>query len=115
MYFDKKLAEDNGIEDIYRLFDDGKWTLDKFDELSKTAGADLNGDNRMDLEDQYGFLSTTGSLSIFLPSMCGVPSSVPESDLEFVGLVFRITGRAEQSGHPRRGLRRFPQEQDSPR
>ena len=68
MYFDKKLAEDNGIEDIYALVDDGKWTLDKFAELSATVGADLNGDSKMDLDDQYGFLSTTGSLSIFLPS-----------------------------------------------
>ena len=57
MFFNKKLAEDLGTGDIYSLVNDGKWTLDKFAELSELAASDLNGDGAMDKSDRYGVAS----------------------------------------------------------
>ena len=58
LMYNKKLAENLGIESgdaLYKLVGDGKWTFDKFQELCKTAIADLNGDGVIKgSEDRYG-------------------------------------------------------------
>ena len=43
VFFNKKLANDNNIGDMYALVREGKWTLDKVAELSTTINEDLNG------------------------------------------------------------------------
>ncbi len=40
--FNKNLAEQNSVEDIYALVNDGKWTVDKMHDISKTIYRDLN-------------------------------------------------------------------------
>ena len=57
LMFSKTLAKNQGIEDLYQLVSSGKWTLDKMYEMVKGSARDLNGDGKMDLDDQYGFLS----------------------------------------------------------
>jgi hypothetical protein len=63
--FNKKLVESLGLENMYNLVKDGKWTLDKFFDLSKSATADLDGDGMMTDADRYGIVSTA---SEFLPA-----------------------------------------------
>lgn len=41
VFFNKVIAEDNKLNDIYQLVNDGKWTLDKFLEYSQAAADDL--------------------------------------------------------------------------
>jgi len=57
MLFNKQLAENNGIDDIYGLVSDGKWTYDKFEEYGKLTVLDVNGDGAMGVDDSYGYQS----------------------------------------------------------
>lgn len=57
-YFNKRLAEELQLGDVYQIVRDGKWTKDKAAEFCKTAGADLNGDSEMNLDDdRFGYVS----------------------------------------------------------
>ena len=58
MVFNKQMVLDYGLEDMYKMVREGKWTLDKMDELMKLTSKDLNGDGKMKLEDdQWGLLA----------------------------------------------------------
>lgn len=52
----REIAEDNGVDmsELYQIARDGKWTIDKFAELTKLGNADLNGDGKRDQNDQWG-------------------------------------------------------------
>lgn len=63
LLFNKQLAEDLGIENLYQLVKDGKWTFDKFAEIGSVARSDLNGDGAYDENDQYGYLATLRMIS----------------------------------------------------
>lgn len=52
--FNKVLAEQYDLPDIYQLVLDGKWTLDQFYSLCADVSKDLNGDGKYDETDQYG-------------------------------------------------------------
>ena len=57
LMFSKTLLKDNQLEDPYQLVLSGKWTLDKMYDMMKSVTKDLNGDGKMDDEDQYGLVS----------------------------------------------------------
>jgi len=57
--FNKKIAADLEIENLYQLVKDGKWTLDKFFDIARTATKDLDGDGKMTQNDRYGIMSRT--------------------------------------------------------
>ncbi len=71
LFFNKTVAEDRiPGTDIYKLVDDGEWTLDKMLELAASAGAD-NGDGVWDEKDSYGLAFNNFSLiSFFFSSGC---------------------------------------------
>ena len=52
--FNKKLIADLAMENPYDIVRDGKWTFDKFLEMSKGISRDLNGDGIMDRNDFFG-------------------------------------------------------------
>lgn len=60
IFFNKDIAEAYQIEDLYQTVRDGKWTIDKMIELSDVVIADLNGDSKMDKDDQYGLMTNIG-------------------------------------------------------
>ncbi len=60
MLFNKKLAEDYSLPDIYELVRGGAWTLAKYFEISKGTTKDLNGDTELTNEDHYAFLGLDG-------------------------------------------------------
>ena len=68
-YFNKQVAEDHGIEDLYTIVNNGTWTFDKMVELSKTVVSDLNGDGKYDANDRVGILTTNDYFSFFVNSM----------------------------------------------
>ncbi len=51
--FNKKLIEDNHLDDPYQLVRDGKWTIDKMAEMASVVTSD-NGDTVWDHQDTYG-------------------------------------------------------------
>ena len=54
MFFNKKLAENYQLEDLYETVRNGKWTLDKFAECTKNVAVDLDEDRKMTDIDMYG-------------------------------------------------------------
>ncbi len=56
-YFNKQLAADNQLPDLYDLVRDGKFTMRAIAELSKDIYSDMNGDNKSGPEDLFGFIS----------------------------------------------------------
>ena len=47
LYFNKKIFDKLDIEYPYKLVTEGKWTLDKFIELTKDVSQDMDGDGRI--------------------------------------------------------------------
>ena len=57
LLFNKKMIDDLNLGDIYSTVLGGKWTFDRFGEMSRAAVSDVNGDSVMDENDQYGYTS----------------------------------------------------------
>ena len=55
LLFNKNLAADLQLADMYDLVRTGKWTTDAMYENMKLATADLNGDSKQDKDDRWGF------------------------------------------------------------
>ncbi len=55
IYFNKTLAQNYDVENLYDLVREGKWTLDKMIEISSDLYSDLNGDGKKDPADQFGY------------------------------------------------------------
>ncbi|MCL1793319.1 MAG: hypothetical protein FWG34_05585 [Oscillospiraceae bacterium] len=56
LVFNKQLVIDLGLENIYELVRNGKWTIDKMYEMAAQATLDLDGDGKMTKDDRYGVL-----------------------------------------------------------
>lgn len=61
MAYDKVAAETYKLPDMYELVYSGGWTLDKLSEFIKNTYSDLNRDNAADVNDYYGFSTSTAS------------------------------------------------------
>lgn len=57
MVFNKAMAESYQIGNLYEMVRSGKWTLDTFGTYAKMAVHDLDGNQVMDENDQYGYVS----------------------------------------------------------
>lgn len=57
MFFNKRIAAENKIEDLYEVVRTNKWTHEKFMNIIMDTSADINGDTRMDENDRYGFVA----------------------------------------------------------
>ncbi|MBQ1934021.1 MAG: extracellular solute-binding protein [Clostridia bacterium] len=55
--FNKELAKEKNITDLYTLVENGAWTFDKFAEYTRMISEDLNGDDKFTNMDLYGALS----------------------------------------------------------
>lgn len=74
--FNKDLIKENNLENPYDLVKDGKWTIDKLNEMARKVTSDSDGVTGMSYKDTYGFLINEN----FATSM-------------FVGSGERITGK----------------------
>ena len=63
--FNKQIAANQDLGDLYQLVHDGKWTMDKMHELYSDVTNDVNGDGKMDGEDLWGFLGGTDVAACF--------------------------------------------------
>jgi len=57
VYYDKQMAKDYGLDDLYTVVNDGKWTIDYLSETVKDIYTDVNGNSERDFDDFYGFTS----------------------------------------------------------
>ncbi|GEM_PF-2205311 len=53
-FFNKQLAEDLNLGNLYQIAKDGTWTVELFHEMSLKALSDLNGDGKYDSNDRVG-------------------------------------------------------------
>ncbi len=53
--FNKDIAKDHQLGDLYELARSGKWTLDKFEEMCTIVARDINTDQKMDENDLWGY------------------------------------------------------------
>lgn len=60
LYNKTKAAEMQDFPDLYKMVDEGKWTLDELNRLSADIYRDINGNGERDDEDFYGFAGTPG-------------------------------------------------------
>jgi hypothetical protein len=79
-YFNKQLAQDNELPNLYELVKNKQWTYDKFVELSKTVSQDLNGDGVYDREDMFGFVTTTGTVVNAFPGAFDMKITYKDGD-----------------------------------
>ncbi len=56
LFFNKEMINDFGMENPYNLVDEGKWTIDVFQEMCSTVVSDLDGDGEMTDLDRYGWI-----------------------------------------------------------
>ncbi len=58
LLFNKELAENYKVGDLYGMVKNGNWTFDKYTEAGVAVTSDINGDGTMNENDQYGYIST---------------------------------------------------------
>lgn len=57
IYYNRDIAENLGVEDLYPVVEAGEWTLDKLIKTAALAAIDLNNDGIYTLDDKLGFVS----------------------------------------------------------
>ncbi len=60
-YYNKDIAANYDLPDIYDIVRTGDWTFDKLTELSRGIYQDLNGDGKRDSADQYAYATSIDS------------------------------------------------------
>ncbi len=68
IFFNKAMAEQNDVGDLYAMVEDGRWTYDTMLSLSRDVSSDLNGDGAFDKEDSYGLSSQNDFVYFMLHS-----------------------------------------------
>ncbi len=57
LFFNKEMLEDYQLDDPYALVRENKWTLEKFCEMVKSVGTDVDQNGEYDKNDIYGLLT----------------------------------------------------------
>ncbi len=68
MLFNKDLVDSYGLDDPYELVENNEWTLEKFGELVKQVGEDLDQNGIYDQNDMYGLLTWNDPMLAVLAS-----------------------------------------------
>jgi len=64
VFFNKRLAENYALDNLYNAVNEGKWTIDYLYNTVKDIYADVNGDSNRDLGDIYGLVTNTFSSTV---------------------------------------------------
>ena len=70
--FNKTIAEDNGLEDIYELVNNKEWTFQKMYDMAKVAVKDLNGNSKMEHDQDVLGTATTVNSSFCMMYAAGI-------------------------------------------
>ena len=83
--FNKRLYKEYGLEEPYSMVREGKWTLDMLEEHCRDITKDLNGDSKLDKEDQWGLLSSkTAGIGLVTSTGITTVSTGKDGTLEYV-------------------------------
>ena len=78
MYFNKQIAADRGIDNLYQMVLDGEWTMEALYEMTEDLYED-NGNDKVDAEDSFGMIINCHSLRAMVTT-CGVPITERNDD-----------------------------------
>ena len=90
IYFNKRMVEENRLDDPYDLVDEGRWTLDNFSKMAKAVSVDLNGDDKMDENDRFGF---SGSATVLKQAISSCGGRVTTKNKDGVSVITLSTER----------------------
>ena len=65
-FFNKKLADEYKVDNLYELVRQGKWTLDRFSEYAKQVSDDLDSDGEYTDKDRFGYSSIDNNSFIYM-------------------------------------------------
>ena len=68
-FFNKNLAADYGIEDLYEAVRTGNWTFDRLNALGSSVVTDLDGNGTIDKNDRAGLVSTDDYMALETSAM----------------------------------------------
>ncbi|MHC1694799.1 MAG: hypothetical protein AB9835_05945 [Eubacteriales bacterium] len=84
LVFNKQLAKDYAVPNMYELVKNNEWTFDKFIEIMKLVSKDLNGDGLMDQNDLYGLIGEDSVAPTFMHAGGGRFASKDANDLPVI-------------------------------
>jgi len=83
--FNKQIAQNYGLGDLYSIVREGKWTVDKLYEFAKLTAKDVNGDGKMSPDvDQYGYTCWGDAMITYLHAGGQRLVSKDEDDLPYL-------------------------------
>ncbi|MHB1154915.1 MAG: hypothetical protein ACYCWE_15275 [Eubacteriales bacterium] len=87
MVFNKQMAENYNISDLYAMAESGTWTIDAMAATMTNVTADINGDNKLDKSDQWGYLCAGKQVLVNFWTAAGEQTvKKDEDDLLYFGL-----------------------------
>lgn len=79
--FNKNVADSHGIDDLYQLTAEGKWTFDAMKNYIKAVTHDLDGDGAITESDMHGFIGNNFVIDCFLSGTGYQTVTKDENDL----------------------------------
>lgn len=79
--YNKKLADNYQVPDLYDLVYNGKWTFDAMSDYMKRATTDLNGDTVIDRNDRFGMLGSHDAIGGLFRSAGGLLADKNKDDM----------------------------------
>ena len=76
LFFNKTMAADFDLDNLYEMVEDGTWTIDRLREMALAVASDLNGDGKWDEQDRYGYTSHEVLVARYLAAALEAPLSL---------------------------------------
>ncbi len=100
--FNKAIAREKGLEDLYAIVREGKWTVDVMADMCKLVSEDLNGDDVLDSNDKYGLITWDAMLTASINGSGNTISYIEDDALvlglnneEVISMVEKYVGLAQ--------------------
>ena len=111
IFYNKKMAEDYNLGDLYQYVRDDNWNWDVFAELAKNVNQDVNNNGKPDVEDIYGFVTEQynaytamvgGGIKIALKDENGIPylAMNTEKGVTGIGIIMKVFGDKNMTTYP---------------
>ncbi|MHB1152419.1 MAG: hypothetical protein ACYCWE_03955 [Eubacteriales bacterium] len=84
--FNKRVAEQYNIEDLYQTVKEGRWTFDKCYEVSTLISADLDGDGKVTTADQFGTVTHNSNYYGLIIAAGEMIARKDENDYPYIAL-----------------------------
>ncbi len=100
--FNKSIAKEKDLGDLYALVRDGKWTVDVMADMCKLVSEDLNGDDKLDSNDKYGLITWDAMLTASINGSGNTIAYIEDDELvlglnneEVISMVEKYVGLAQ--------------------